>query len=313
MRITAEYLHEKWKSIDYYDGGFIQAAAVHAMEWHIGWRNIDQKTLVFLSPCEPELLPSSKSIAVSKGLRSDKRWTLSFSLLRIEQDGVFEQFCADLISYSQHAGSETDVLKLVAKRFKQWNKLLAQQRKCLMDENNRKGLLGELIYLSEVIKKGRSVLSALEGWVGPDGADQDFVYSDGWHEIKAVGVNASFVKISSREQLDCSIPGELVVMKIDKCAPERRGGISLSEQVDAVTALVQDDENACMLLERKLLLYGFIDLPEYRKQKYFYSGQIKYRVDETFPRLTSEMMPPQIAGVQYVLSLAGIEEWRMEE
>lgn len=59
--------------------------------------------------------------------------------------------CADLISYSQTADNEISALNLTVRRFKQWNKLLEHQRKSLMDESNRKGLLGELIYLCEVI------------------------------------------------------------------------------------------------------------------------------------------------------------------
>lgn len=29
MKITAEYLHRKWKSISYYDGGYIQVEVKH--------------------------------------------------------------------------------------------------------------------------------------------------------------------------------------------------------------------------------------------------------------------------------------------
>lgn len=67
MKITAEYLHRKWKSISYYDGGYIQVEVKHSLEWHVGYKEIDQKTLVIVSEKEPELLQTSKSIAVSKG------------------------------------------------------------------------------------------------------------------------------------------------------------------------------------------------------------------------------------------------------
>ena len=197
MKITAEYLHEKWNAFNYYDGGYIQIEVKHALEWHVGYKEIDQKALVIISQNEPELLPSSKSIVVTKGRRTDGRWTLSFVLMRNEQDSVFELLCADLISYSQTADNEISALNLTVRRFKQWNKLLEHQRKSLMDESNRKGLLGELIYLCEVIDAGYPILPAVQGWVGPDGADQDFVYADNWHEVKSVGVSADSVKISS--------------------------------------------------------------------------------------------------------------------
>ena len=134
MKITAEYLHEKWNAFNYYDGGYIQIEVKHALEWHVGYKEIDQKALVIISQNEPELLPSSKSIVVTKGRRTDGRWTLSFVLMRNEQDSVFELLCADLISYSQTADNEISALNLTVRRFKQWNKLLEHQRKSLMDE-----------------------------------------------------------------------------------------------------------------------------------------------------------------------------------
>lgn len=313
MKITAEYLHRKWKSISYYDGGYIQVEVKHALEWHVGYKEIDQKTLVIVSDKEPELLPSSKSIVVTKGRRVDGRWALSFALMRIEQDSVFELLCADLITYSQAAENEDAALNLTVKRFKQWNKLLEHQRRSLMDESNRKGLLGELTYLCEVIDGGYPIFAAVQGWVGPDGADQDFVYADGWHEVKSVGVSTSSVKISSLEQLANSDPGELVVVLIDKCAPERSGAVSLGEQVDRTLERVHEDADALSLLESKLIRYGFIDLPDYREQKYVCSGKMRFRVDADFPRLTADNVAPQIIETQYSISLAGIEGWRMED
>ena len=70
--------------------------------------------------------------------------------------------------------------------------------------------------------------------------------------------------------------------------------------------------NAYSLLESKLMRYGFIDLPEYREQKYVCSGEMHFRVDADFPRLTSDNVVPQIIEVQYSISLASIEGWRVE-
>ena len=117
MKITAEYLHEKWNAFNYYDGGYIQIEVKHALEWHVGYKEIDQKALVIISQNEPELLPSSKSIVVTKGRRTDGRWTLSFVLMRNEQDSVFELLCADLISYSQTADNVNSPVHFVDDSF----------------------------------------------------------------------------------------------------------------------------------------------------------------------------------------------------
>ena len=312
MKITAEYLHERWQSISFYNGGYIQIEVEHPLGWHVGYKEIDQKTLVIVSEKEPELLQTSKSIAVSKGRRMDGRWALSFVLMRSEQESVFELLCADLISYSQSAENESSALTLTVKRYKQWNKLLEHQRKSLMDESNRKGLIGELIYLCSVIDRGYPLFAAVQGWLGPDGADQDFIYADGWHEVKSIGKASSSVTISSLEQLDNNDPGELVIMFIDKCGSEQGGAVSLGEQVDLTLARVREDEDALSLLESKLMRYGYIDMPEYREQKYVCSGKACFRVDTEFPRLTADVVMPQITAAQYSISLAGIEGWKVE-
>ena len=313
MKITAEQLHRKWNSIDYYDGGYIQIEVQHPLDWFVGYEKVSQKTLLIISEKEPELLPTSKSIIVSKRLRTDNKWTLLLTLMRAEQESVFETLCADIITYSGTAEDESSALSLTLKRYKQWNKLLEYQKKGLMDESGRKGLLGELIYLCHVIKNGYPVLSAVQGWVGPDGADQDFVYADGWHEIKSVGLSAASITISSLEQLDREDPGELVVMRIDKCAPECTGAFSLGDQVDVALELIKSDPDALSLMERKLASYGYIDLPEYREQKYIFSGESRFIVDSSFPRLTGGTTPAQVISAQYVISIAGIEDWRLEE
>ena len=41
---------------------------------------------------------------------------------------------------------------------------------------------------------------ALAGWVGSEGADQDFVYADCWHEIKSTWASSSEISMSSVEQ-----------------------------------------------------------------------------------------------------------------
>lgn len=313
MRITAEQLHNKWKNASFYDKGFTQVDEFHSVEWYVGYQEINQKTLLMISISEPELLPSSKSILVSKGKRTDGRWALSMSLMRVEQDSVFETLCADIIDFSSAARDEKEALQLTYKRFKQWNKLLEHQHKSLMDESSRKGLFGEITFLRETIQTGYPLLAAVQGWVGPDGADQDFVYSDCWHEIKAVGMSAEKVSISSLEQLDCEEDGELVVMRIDKCAPEHSGALSLAEAVEIVQKLACSDADALMLLENKLAKYGYIDLPEYREQKYYYSGKQRFVVDRDFPKLTAKNVPPQITNTQYTISIAGIDNWKLED
>ena len=312
MIITDEQLAKKWDSHNFSVGGYVLIDEKHPLDLYIGYESIDQKAILLISEKEPETLPSSKSINVTKRFRSDKKWTLLFTLVQNEQEKVFISLCADIITFSGVAKDESSALLLLTKRYKQWNKLL-DKKKNVLDENSRKGLLGELIYLSSVIKSGVPVLSAIQGWVGPNGADQDFVYATGWYEIKTVNAATAAISVSSLEQLSDYDPGEIVVMRIDKCAPEHTGAISLGDQVDKVLSQVAMDSEALSLFEEKLEILGYIDTYENREHKYFFSGSTRYVVNRDFPRLTRSTTPPQIISAQYVLSLAAIENWKLED
>jgi hypothetical protein len=310
MKITPEILERQWNSIKYTSGGFLQIDTQHPLEWHIGYQSISQRTLLLVSDTEIGAIESSKSMIVSRRRReSDNRWTLSFELLRNEQQSVFAILCCDVIEHSRPAANEADALKLVIDRYKQWSRLLETKRNGLMDENSRKGLLGELLFLQERIEKGDTALTAVQGWVGADGADQDFVYKDGWHEVKSIGASAASVTISSLEQLDCVGEGELVVMRIDKAAPEKAGSLSLNDVVQQIFSKLTTTVDALDLFRAKLSAYGYMDLQEYSEQKYNFSSSQRYCVNGSFPRLIRRNVPTQVESLHYELSLSSLADW----
>lgn len=310
MRTTPEILQRQWNSIDYREGGFLQIDTQHPLEWHIGFQSISQKTLLLVCNTEIRKIESSKSLAVTRRRReTDNRWTLSFELLRNEQEGVFAILCSDIIESSRSAQNENEAVELVISRYKQWSRLLELQRSGLMDENSRKGLLGELLFLQERIEDSGSALIAIQGWVGAEGADQDFIYEYGWHEIKSVGTSATSVTISSLEQLDCTGEGELVVMRIDKAAPDKEGALSLNDAVRQISSKLTDTADVLDLFRSKLSAYGYMDLQEYSEQKYYCSSSQRYNVDETFPRLIRRNTPIQVESLHYELSLSSLAAW----
>ncbi len=310
MKTTPEILQRQWASIDYKDGGFLQIDTQHPLEWHIGYQSVSQKTLLLIHNEDVGAIESSKSMAVTRRKReTDNRWALSFELLRNEQEGVFAILCSDIIEHSRLASNEKEALELVIRRYKQWSRLLESQKSGLIDENRRKGLLGELLFLQGRIEESGSALTAIKGWVGADGADQDFIYKDHWYEVKSVGSSSTRVTISSLEQLDCADEGELVVMRIDKAAPDKAGALSLNDAVHQISSKLIAATDALDLFHSKLCACGYIDLQEYSEQKYYCSGLQRYSVDGTFPRLIRQNVPIQVESLHYELSLSSLADW----
>jgi len=313
MKITPEILERQWSNINYRDGGFLQINVSHPLEWHIGYLSISQRTLLIVSDSEFGKIDSSKSMAVNRRKREvDNRWTLSFELLRNEQQGVFAILCCDIIEHSRLATNEKEALKLVIKRYKQWSKLLETQRSGLMSEQSRKGLTGELLFLESRLTSSEGLLPVIQGWAGADNADQDFVYPDGWFEVKSISLSATSVSISSLEQLDCIDDGMLVIQRIEKVSPNRVDSFSLNDVVYRIFTALADESDALDLFRAKLNAYGYIDLQEYSEQKYYHAETVLYRVDEFFPRLVAKNIPLQIISAQYELSIPSLAEWRKE-
>ena len=55
------------------------------------------------------------------------------------------------------------------------------------------------------------------------------------------------------------------------------------------------------------------DKKQYEEIYFRINGKEYFRVDETFPRLVTENVSPEILRVKYDLSIAGIQPWKTKE
>ncbi|MCR2823319.1 PD-(D/E)XK motif protein [Lederbergia panacisoli] len=311
MTITNETLLQKWNALTYNANAFVRIDASHSLEWYIGYENINQKVLLLVAEYESDTLPSSKSIQVSSGKRVDGNWVLSFKLIRAEQEDVFIRLCSDLIESSRNQQNNLSGLEFVISRYNQWAKLMEIYKTGVLSESIQKGLIGELYYLKEVIEGGMSLGVAVNGWLGPEKADQDFIFSDGWHEIKVVGLSSNVVTISSLEQFDSTLPGELIIYFLDKTAHYDINGFTLHSLISEIWECLSSHREAFNNFNEKLLQIGYIDLPEYQKQFYRLGKVCKYEVDDKFPKLVKGNVPNQIVSAGYQLSIQAIEPWKV--
>ncbi|MGO4734284.1 PD-(D/E)XK motif protein [Paenibacillus sp. 2KB_22] len=309
--LTNEQLLDKWNSIVQYTKSYVRIDGSHTLDWHIGYEDINQKSLLIICSYEPEVLPSSKSIISSVGRRGDGKWTMTFRLVRQENEEVFIRLCCDLIESSRNQCDSVLGIEFVAKRYMQWSKLMEQQSKGLLSDSERKGLLGELIHLQKCILNGIPMHEAVESWMGPEGADQDFVFSTTWHEVKATGIGSKTISISSLEQLKVLSPGELIIYFIDKTAPNSSNSFTLLSKADDIRGILKGNPVTFDLFNDKLLKNGFIDSLEYKEFWYRLGGNQSYRVDGSFPKLINSNVPHQIVSASYNISIPAIENWRI--
>lgn len=309
MNTYEEELRKKWGSINYHDGGSLQLAVDHPLDWYVRYATRDHKSVVIVSENPADKMSSSKSIEAACNMRKDGKYAISFTLVNREQEDVFISMSSDIIEFSRIEPRPKESLIRVLRRYAAWLKLLDHKRSTLLSANVQKGLLAELCFLKEEIENGMQPSEAIEGWVGPEGADQDFVYEDGWHEVKATGTSSSQVTISSVEQLDNSEPGELVVFRIDKCTPAHVGAISLYGMVHKIFEMLAANVSAMDEFVLKLGAAGYIDMQEYNKQFFNISSKCSYCVDDLFPRIVRTSLPTEIINAEYQLGLPSLNLW----
>lgn len=307
---TSDALSHQWNRLRPFDSAYQRIDAEHPLAWHLGFEERHQRSLLLLTQTDPGAFPSSKGITVAIGERSDGQWAVSFRLAAQELDELYLLLCDDLIESSRTQRNNPEGLQFVQHRYQSWLALLEHQGPGLLSDAQRRGLLGELLYIERRLSSGMSSWDAVAGWLGPTGSDQDFVYSDGWHEVKAVAVGRDTVMISSVEQLDGPLPGELVLVDVEVTTPLDPTGTTLHRMVDIVRRAIEPDLAAAQLLRDRLLQYGYIDLPEYDQSWYRVGPYRRYRIDEKFPRLTRQVVPAPVTSVRYALSIPSLAPWR---
>ena len=124
-----------------------------------------------------------------------------------------------------------------------------------------------------------------------------------------MGISSTKVTISSIEQLDCDIDGELVIIRVDKCAPAHTGSFSLSDLVQGILLIIKDYPWAADLFIEKLNYIGYIDQPIYNEQKYLFLSKQCYTIVNDFPRLKRKNLPIAVVNVSYDLNLPSIQYW----
>lgn len=149
MNTYEEELRTKWNGINCHDGGSIQLAVEHPLDWFVRYATADHKSIVIVSETPADKITSSKSIEAACNKRKDGKYAVSFTLMNREQEDVFITMSSDIIEFSRYEKRSEESLKKVLRRYAAWLKLLDHKRSALMSSNAQKGMIAELLFLKE--------------------------------------------------------------------------------------------------------------------------------------------------------------------
>ena len=284
----------------------------HLLDLYCGYYQMHRYTLLLISSVEPKSLISSKVIEVTVGRRTtDGKWALSFSLVDNKFKNLFLQFCDDMIMASQVLKDPANGPEFICMRYIGWQEMLSASRGDLLSKSEIKGLIGEMVFLRDVLIPRCGKEMSLQAWMGPKMADQDFVFPDTWYEVKATTSDAEQIRISSIEQLDCAAEGTLVVLALDQTSAIDKQRLTANSLFWELMGSMGTDVLKAAF-SNLLLKMGFYPRPEYEEYVYRLNGIRQYRVGRDFPCLRRASVQTSVVNATWFLSLSAIERWLKE-
>lgn len=283
----------------------------HLLDLYVGIDAAARWTLLLISEYPSPKIVSSRMILVKSGKRSDKKWSLSFSLVDDSYKDMFVLFCEDIVCSSACMKNKEKATRFVGKRYKEWREMLANARGNLLSPAEIKGLLGEMYFLKKYLCVQYGAEKAALSWTGPKCLPQDYIIDDTWYEVKTVSSSRTEVSISSIEQLDCVKPGELVVIRADKTSVANTDAVNLNALYKELLAMLPDDDSR-ERFSTMLLRYGYYPRPEYEGEECIFEikAMIRYAVSADFPCIHRCNLPECVTEAKYSLALATIDSYR---
>jgi len=277
---------------------------IHPLDYYAGISANGLRILTLISLNEPARLPLFRAFQVTKGRREDGRWSISVELTHPEFAHIFGHLCDDLIEASRSECRAENAAAYFVARLLRWQTLLGRDRSGLLDSQEIRGLIGELLLLEQVVLPVKGPDSSVRSWEGPLGAPQDFRFEKRFIEVKTCGPSKPLVWISSAEQLDIgAAPITLAVCVIEPADPLVQQSFTLASLIARVRLSLGASGPALAALDERLKLAGYTDRPEYTADCFALREFRYYDVTDGFPKLERRLLPQAILSLTYQLDL----------
>ncbi|WP_323760488.1 PD-(D/E)XK motif protein [Maricaulis sp.] len=291
----------------------------HPLDLFLG-READGKYILFLEGLKESLEGLPSLAGVEMLCRADRHGTsaLVLRLVDVEQETLFKSLCEDLLQGTRKLDFRANSTGafLIVKRMRRWQELFQRRKTKLLSRQQIIGLVGELVFLREVLNQFDDADAALRSWRGPYGDEQDFAIGDTIVETKTqLSTADQALKISSEAQLDTT-SGPIIVVHQTIASTERASpnSLTLNEHVaDIRSTLETASPVAIDFLEAGLLAAGYQERSEYDEEAWEPVTRTIFEIENDFPRLVPGNMQTGIERVRYQIMLDFCREFQRSD
>ena len=221
----------------------------------------------------------------------------------------FALMCSSLMLATAHLAPSQSGVGLVrsVEELHRWQEMLRRKSDRLLSKSERIGLVGELLFLRDVLADRLGWSAAIKCWNGPGGHEQDFVVAGSIFEVKTQVVTADRrIRISSEDQLD-PVQGRILLCNqgIAPLPPADPASRTLNALVTELRdAMAGAGSGAPEMLEIALLEAGYEERPEYDEENWVLVDRTYYAVIGDFPRIERRDLRSGVEMVKYSIRVS---------
>lgn len=231
----------------------------------------------------------------------------------IEEDreyvtNIFKVFISELLPNGT-VENKSLFLDTLKNKVLEWRDFFQEVKKTNISNNLIKGLIGELSYLKHLILNDK--IKCLNSWTGPTGARADFFVNNSRIEVKSTATtNPVKISISNLKQLEID-SADLYIVLYELRSNE--DGLNLKELITELDSLIEDKGLSKNIFYKQLEMVGCNSEVILSTVKNYYKviEQSKYKITDTFPRLTSCTVPQHLVDVKYSVLKDGIQNFKV--
>lgn len=292
------YIEKKYKT-------FRRIDEKHPLDIFVGYNEKGNPSIIISIVGKERMIQSTQSIKVST-FKIESKIRILFSLLDKNKETIFYKFCEDIVESTRNI-DEKKVFEFIIYRWNEWRFMFKKPNIELLTENQIVGLLGELLFLDNYMFSRYGIEKSIKAWQGPTKSHKDFEIKNTWYEVKTIRQSVLTVKISSIEQLDSNLDGNLEVITLERANEEVENSISINKIIQYLSEKINSFEIYNMFYE-KLAQIGYFYDEEYDKYVYKYIKRDTYLVDKNFPRIKRDSLEEGIVNISYDILLREIEK-----
>lgn len=238
---------------------------------------------------------------------------LNIYLLDNELKDIFSLFIQNILEDIERSITEREAIITTLNVVSKWKKLFDKIIFNGLTLEQQKGLIGELLFLNELLNNEKTSTNALNAWTGAEQEFQakDFTFGSVGIEIKFTSSKQPRIMVSNERQLDAENLSELFLV-LYSVEAVKDNGISLNSIVEQTRQNIstEDERN---IFNGKLQLNGYFNEDrEHYEKMYSLKKTFVFTVTSEFPKIVKSDLPLGIYDASYSIEISAVENFIIE-